>query len=378
MRIGINGFEAVVPRFGFNKQGLPNRVGSSEVCFQTLIELERIDKENEYVIFLPSKPTSDMPKESSRWKYKVISERKLWTIFGLTRGRIAKENLDIFFSPTHYGVLRCPVPQIISILDVSYKYFPEMFNRRDLAQLAMWGGYSVRNAARIITISNSSRNDIIKEYKVSPSKVRVAYLGVKFDDQDKSELKMKDLEEKYNIQNPYILFVGTLQPRKNIVRLIEAFATLEQTEEKALDLVIIGRRGWNYQEILDAPKSLDIENRVHFLESITDEELPAFYKNAQIFVLPSLYEGFGLPVLEAMRYGCPVATSNVSSLPEAGGDAAIYFDPENVEDIAQKIHKVLKDEKLRAKMIKEGHEQVKKFSWEKSAQEVIKVFEEFK
>lgn len=252
-----------------------------------------------------------------------------------------------------------------------------MFNKKDIAQLALWGGYSVRTAARIITISKSSRNDIIKEYKVNPDKVRVAYLGVKFDYNDKSELTMKDLEEKYNIQNPYILFVGTLQPRKNIVRLIEAVAALEQTEEKALDLVIIGRKGWNYQEILDAPKRLNIENRVHFLESITDEELPSFYKHAEAFVLPSLYEGFGLPVLEAMRYGCPVITSNVSSLPEAGGDAAIYFDPENVDDIAEKIHKVLKDEKLRAKMVKEGHEQVKKFSWEKSAQEVLSVFEEF-
>lgn len=375
MRIGINGFEAVVPRFGFNSDGLPNRVGSSEVCFQTLVELARIDKKNEYIVYLPVQPTSDMPRETDKWHYKIIPDKKLWTIFGLTGGKIKKDNIDVFFSPTHYGVIRCPVPQVISILDVSYKYFPEMFGKKDLAQLALWGGYSVKNAAKIITISNSSKSDIIKEYKVSDAKVETVYLGVKSDNQDSNhEIKMEDIRQKYNIEKPYLLFVGTLQPRKNIVRLIEAFSQIPPSYSP-LKLVIIGRRGWQYKEILEAPKKYNVEDSVVFLENVTDADLPAFYKNAELFVLPSLYEGFGLPVLEAMRYGCPVATSNVSSLPEAGGDAAIYFDPENTNDIALKIEKVLKDDKLRAKMVKEGHSQVKKFSWEKAAKETLEVLE---
>jgi glycosyltransferase involved in cell wall biosynthesis len=146
--------------------------------------------------------------------------------------------------------------------------------------------------------------------------------------------------------------------------------------EENLQLVIIGRKGWHYEEILDAPKRFGVESRVKFLENVTDEELPEFYKNCELFVLPSLYEGFGLPVLEAMKHGAPVATSDISSLPEAGGDAAVYFNPEDASDIAGKIEKVLGNDKLRSDMIKKGHEQVKKFSWEKAAKEVLIVFEE--
>ena len=142
-----------------------------------------------------------------------------------------------------------------------------------------------------------------------------------------------------------------------------------------LQLVIIGRRGWKYEEILEAPKKFGVEDKVLFLENVSDKDLPEFYKNAECFVLPSLYEGFGLPILEAMKYGCPVLTSDISSLPEAGGEAAVYFDPYNVNDMVNKIKKVLEDEKLRAKMRKEGLEQVKKFSWEKSARQVLDVLE---
>lgn len=131
-----------------------------------------------------------------------------------------------------------------------------------------------------------------------------------------------------------------------------------------------------YEEILEAPKKFNIVNRVKFLEFVSNEDLPFLYQNAECFVLPSLYEGFGLPVLEAMRYGCPCVISNISSLPEAGGDAAFYFDPSNASDIAAKIEMVLNDEKLRKEMIEKGYKQVKKFSWEKTAQETLKVLEE--
>lgn len=375
MRIGINGFEAVIPRFGFSSDGLPNRVGSSEVCFQILCELAKIDKTNDYTIYLPSGPTTDMPESSATWKYEIIPNRKLWTISGLTLALLKRPALDVFFSPTHYGPLFTPCPEVISILDVSYKYFPDLFNKKDLFQLATWGKYTLSRASKIITISESSKNDIIKEYGVAADKISVVHLGIKYESGIKNhELRMKELEKKYNINKPYILFVGTLQPRKNVVRLIEAFKLLSEKHEN-LELVIVGRRGWMYEEILLSPEKLGIAEKVRFLDSVTDEELPMFYKSAEVFVLPSLYEGFGLPVLEAFEYGCPVAVSDVSSLPEAGGDAAIYFDPTNVSDIAEKIEKVLSNTELRNKMVKRGFEQVKKFSWEKAAKEVLTVLE---
>ncbi len=372
MRIGINGYEAIIPRFGFDKNGLPKRVGSSEVCYQLLLELNKIDKKNDYVIYLPGEPTVDLPAEREGWKYYIIPNTKLWTIFGLSRA-LKGQAIDLFFSPTHYSPLFSKIPEVITVLDVSYKRFQELFTTKDKIQLAIWGKYSIKNAAKIITISKSSKDDIIEEYKVPPQKVAIIHLGVKHESRIKNHESREKMMEKYGVKKPYILFVGTLQPRKNIARLVEAFSILSN---KDLNLVVIGRRGWHFQEILDAPEKFGVAERVKFLENISDEELPEFYKAAELFVLPSLYEGFGLPILEAMKYGCPVATSNISSLPEAGGDAAEYFDPNDAGEIAKTIEKVLGNENLRSDMIKKGHEQLKKFSWEKAAKEVLEVFEE--
>lgn len=373
MKIGINSYEAVVPRFGHNKKtGLPNRVGSSEFCFQLLSKLSKIDTVNEYSVLLPVEPSSDMPKETEKWKYVVIQSKKLWTLLGLSR-KLKNYKLDVFFSPTHYLPLYTSSPSVISIFDVSYLYFPNLFKKKDLYQLKLWGGYSIKKAQKIITISNSSKNDIIKMYKVNPDKVTVIYPGIKIQNSEFTIQNMEELKKKFGIDSKYILFVGTLQPRKNIIKLIEAFAKLK---EKDFNLVIVGKKGWHFEEILNAPKKYNVEDRVKFLDSVSDEDLPGFYKNALCFCLPSLYEGFGLPILEAMQYGCPVATSNVSSLPEAGGDAVVYFDPENVEDITKALHSLVNDEELRNKLVKKGYEQIKKFSWEKTARETLKVLEE--
>ena len=380
MRIGINGYEAVVPRFGFNKKtGLPNRVGSSEFCFQLLSKLAKLDTKNEYSIFLPVDPSADLPKETKKWRYVTFHSKKLWTLLGLSK-KLKGYKLNVFFSPTHYLPLLVSSPSVISILDVSYLYFPNLFKKKDLYQLKFWGGYSIRKAKKIITISSSSRNDIIEMYKVNPEKIAVVYPGVKeLKTENIKSKSMEDLKEKFGISSPYILFVGTLQPRKNIVRLVEAFSKLKTENLKSkdnLELVIVGKRGWQFEEILNSPQKYAVANRVKFLDSVSDEDLPSLYKNALCFCLPSLYEGFGLPILEAMQYGCAVATSNVSSLPEAGGDAALYFDPESAEDIAKTLQTLIDDEELRKDLVKKGHEQVKKFSWEKTARETLKILED--
>lgn len=370
MKIGINGYEAVVSRFGLDKQtNLPIRVGSGEVCFQLLVELEKIDMKNTYVIYLPEKPTHDLPKESSNWKYKIVKAKKLWTLTSLNKA-VNNDHLDLFFNPTHYSPLFLNCPQVISILDVSYKYFPELFKKKDLYKLSFWGKYSVKKAAHIITISDSSKDDIMKEYRVPEAKISVVPVGIK--EIKEKNMTKKELVEKYKLQNPYILYVGTLQPRKNLVRLVEAFSKLK---EDKTELVIVGKKGWQFEEILSAPEKYGVTDRVHFLQNVANVELPAFYEHAECFILPSLYEGFGLPVLEAMKYGCPVLTSDISSLPEAGGGAAEYFNPKSVDDITRTLEKVLSNKELREKMIKRGKEHIKNFSWEKSAEEVLKVFE---
>jgi len=364
MLIGIDGNEANVEK----------RVGIGEYAYQLLSQFSKLTGQDiKFLIYLKEKPRKDLPEESKAWRYRVIKPGKLWTQWRLPLDLfLHTPRPDVFFSPSHYAPRFSPVPTIISVMDLSYVYFPELFQKKDLMQLRSWTAYSIKNAKKVLTISNSSKNDIIKEYNIPSNKVVVTHLGIKKAINLSPHIySMNELKTKYGLSNNFVLFVGTLQPRKNISRLIEAFSKV-----KDLDLVIIGRKGWLYEDILETPKKLGIEDRVKFLENIGDDELPLFYKNAIMFVFPSLYEGFGLPVLEAMKYGCPVITSNVSSLPEAGGDAVLYVNPEDVDDIVRKMKELVNDKKLREKLVKKGYDQVKKFSWEKTARETLKVLEE--
>lgn len=378
MIIGIDGNEANVAK----------RVGISEYAFQLLTQFSnsKLKTQNSnlrFVVYLKDEPRNELPPESENWTYRVLRPGKLWTQWRLPLDLfVSSPKPDVFFSPTHYAPRFSPVPTVVSVMDLSYLYFPEMFNKSDLLQLRSWTAYSVKKASKILTISNSSKDDIIKEYKVGKDKVVVTHLGIKNTVTLTPHIySMSQLKAKYGLSDNYLLFVGTLQPRKNIKRLIEAFEKVIKPKVEShtvndLQLIIVGRKGWLYEEILDAPKDLGIEQHVKFLENVQDDELPLFYKHALMFVLPSLYEGFGLPVLEAMKQGCPVITSNISSLPEAGGDAALYVDPEDIDDIAEKITQLVKNEKLRKELVEKGKAQVKKFSWEKTAKETLQVLEE--
>lgn len=384
MIIGIDGNEANVE----------HKVGISEYGFELLRQFNEDQisplrqgfegqANLQFQIYLKQSPRDDLPQETENWQYRVVKPAKLWTQVGLPLDLYRhRPRPDVFFTPTHYAPRFSPVPTVVSIMDVSYIHYPELFKQKDLYQLKNWTAYSVKNAAKILTISEASKRDIIKFYQVPESKVVVTYLGIKPIAMTET-VDIKSLTAKFGISKDYILFVGTLQPRKNIVRLIEAYSLAlnyaEQNAEqrrKLPELVIVGKRGWLYEEILEAPKKYGVENHVKFLEFVNDEELHALYKNALFFVLPSLYEGFGLPVLEAMSLGCPVITSNVSSLPEAGGNAALYIDPMNVDDIAHAMKKLLADKKLRETMKEKGFAQAKKFSWEKTAKKTLEILEE--
>ena len=374
MIIGIDGNEANVKK----------RVGISEYAYQLLVQFASFEfakrKNIHFVVYLKDKPKKELPPESENWHYRVLKPGKLWTQWRLPLDLyFHKPRPDVFFSMTHYAPRFSPVPTVISVMDVSYLRFPELFNPSDLYQLRNWTDYSVKHAKKVLTISNSSRDDIIKAYKTSAERVVTIYPGIKKTlSLEPHVFGMNQLQTKYHISDKYILFVGTLQPRKNIVRLIEAFSRIKNQELgiKDLELVIIGRKGWQYEEILAAPEKYDVTDQVKFLENVSDDELDVFYQHALCYVLPSLYEGFGLPVVEAMQRGCPVITSNVSSLPEAGGDAALYVDPENVADIAEKITQLITDKQLREELIAKGKKQIQKFSWEKAATETLGVLQE--
>lgn len=369
MIIGIDGNEANVAK----------RVGISEYAYQLLLQFsseKRKAKNEKFVIYLKDEPLAHLPKSSENWEYRVLKPGKLWTQWRLPLDLFwHRPRPDVFFSMTHYAPRFSPVPTVVAVMDVAYEQFPELFNKSDLYQLKNWTAYSVKQAEKVVTISNSSKDDIIKSYRTLPEKVVAIYPGIKeIPSLEPHVFGMNQLQAKYNIADNYVLFVGTLQPRKNIARLIEAFAKVKH--DKPLDLVIIGHRGWQYEEILAAPEKFGVSDRVKFLEGINDEELNVFYKHAICYVLPSLYEGFGLPVVEAMQRGCPVITSNISSMPEAGGDAALYVDPESADDIAEKMSLLVHDKKMREELVEKGKKQIKKFSWEKAAEETLGVLKE--
>lgn len=370
MKIAIDGYEANVPQ----------RLGSSQVAFNLLQALEKIDKKNNYTILLPNTPMADMPKERKGWQYKTLWPNKFKTWLAIPFALFTvKDKPDLFFSPTHYGPGFSPVKRVITIFDLSFLRFPHYFKPRDLWQLRLWTKISISKAAHIITISKSSAQDISKYYGIDQKNITVAYPG--FDQEIFHPItditKIKDIQTKYQIDGGYALYIGTLQPRKNLLRLIEAFQKIEN-----LKLVIVGktkglgRSGWMYEEILQKPKSLGIEDKVIFTGFAPTEDLPYLISGAKVFVWPSLWEGFGIPVIESMAVGTPVIVSNVSSLPEIVGGAGIEVDPKKVEQIEQAIRALAFDNNLRKQKAKEGLIQAQKFSWDKMAKIVLKVFEE--
>ncbi len=356
MIIAIDGYEA-------NEK---NRVGIGRYAFEILMHLHALIKNQDSVsiqVYLPEQPLPDMPSENSNWHYVIAGPKRLWTFIGLPFALSTRERPDIIFSPTHYAPRFTSIPKVISIMDLSYLAYPKMFRVKDLHKLVNWTKYSVQRAARILTISKFSRNAIIKEYGIAPEKVVVTYPG----------LTMKKDGKTGHGSSSYILTVGTLQPRKNFVRLIEAFSQLPK-EYDDLKLVIVGKKGWQYDEILAAPRKYNVRDRVQFLDFVPEDDLPGLYKNAALFVLPSLYEGFGLPVLEAMAAGTPVVVSASSSLPEVAGDAGVYVDPTDVTSIAKGLGIALSEKGTsRQNRIRKGLLQAKKFTWEKAAAKTLEI-----
>lgn len=368
-KIFIDGYEANVSQ----------RLGSSQVAFELIRSIEEIDHENEYTILLPNKPLSDLPKERDGFNYKVLRPNKLWTRIAIPFALYTtKQKPDVIFTPTHYIPRFTKVKRVVTIFDLSYLHFPQMFEKKDLWQLTNWTKFSIENAEYIITISQFSKKDIIKNYKVDKKKITVAYPGFRSDKYFPiSNLeKIEQIKSLYKIYGNYIIFIGTLQPRKNLKKLIECFLKIEN-----LKLVIVGktvgegRKGWMYQEILDTPKNLGIEEKVIFTNFVPDEDLVYLLNGATAFILPSLCEGFGIPVVEAMACGTPVLVSNVSSLPEVVGKAGLLFNPNSQDQIEQAIRTIATDKKLRTKLTKLSIAQAQKFSWKKMAKMVVEVLE---
>ncbi|MFH1827405.1 MAG: glycosyltransferase family 1 protein [bacterium] len=358
--IGIDGNEANVKK----------QVGVSVYAQNLLLEFNKKAIETtRFNIYLKNNIVNTMPNEKSFFKYIFVNGKFLWSQLFLPFKLLIGEKNDVFFSPAHYVPRFTNTPIIVTIHDLSYYYFPNEFLKRDLFKLKNWTKYSIHKAKKIIAVSENTKLDIIKFFGIPKEKIQVIYNGY-----EKKIIK-NDFDKKLInrvSKNLYILYVGTLQPRKNIQTLIDAFIKF-LLQNKNFRLVIAGKKGWLYSEIFKKVKESGFSKKIIFTDYVNNSTLKKLYQNAFCLVHPSLYEGFGIPLLEAMNEGCPIISSNTSSLPEIAGDAALFFEPKNVDHLVFQINNLVKHEDLKNTLIAKGKERVKLFSWKKCASETLKV-----
>ena len=388
MVIGIDGSRAFIER----------RTGTEEYSYQLLKHLAEIDKKNTYIVYLRPVRSSQLTVHRSDWpknfKFKLINFPRLWTQVGLAIHTFT-DNLDLLFVPSHtLPLFRKPgLKTVMTIHDLGAEYLPSLHQLKQALYLKAITKLQLKSATHLIAVSQATKQDLVDRVGIDPKKVTVIYEGGPTRDkyQETSD-KEEGVMQKFGLERQkYFLFIGTIQPRKNLERLIEAFShQLSAIREKAkksenwsletddsLKLVLAGNKGWQSAKIYHQPQAMGISDRVLFTGFITDEEKKILLENALALAFPSLFEGFGLPILEAFGSNCPVLTSNISSMPEVAGNAAILVDPYSLESILEGMMR-MQNVEFRVKLIKEGHEQLKKFSWEKAARETLNVLESIK
>lgn len=268
-----------------------------------------------------------------------------------------------------------PTLKVMTLYDLTFLRYPQYIDSvvakysRRVRQCLQWTDL-------IITISESTKQDAIKYLGISSEKIFVTPLASRY---DIDYLKQEDIAQlqaqvNYNFEIPYLLFVSTIEPRKNIITLIQAFNYLKEKYQIEHNLILIGKKGWKYQGIFDAIANSAYNKYIYHLDYLSDELVALFYKLATVFVYPSHYEGFGLPVLEAMKLGTPVICSNTSSLPEVVGDAGIQINPDNFLELADAIREVINNSQLQQNLVAKGYQQGSNFSWEKTAQKTLDVY----
>jgi glycosyltransferase involved in cell wall biosynthesis len=373
MIVGIDGNEANIEK----------RVGVNQYAFELLKNLAMLSDEkgykHQFIVFLKNTPLSDLPEENMNFRYKVIPGGGNWISTKLTPTLIKnKEGVELFFTPSHYVPPICPVPRVCSIMDLGYLEFSAQFRKIDFWQLKLWSAYSMYVSKRVIAISNSTKADILRHYPFASGRVRVTHLA--YDDTqfntkvDPNDVRL--IKKRYSIVDDYVLFLSTLKPSKNVEGLLEAFALIKG-DFPSLSLVVTGKKGWNYENIFKKVKDLGLSEKVIFTDFIPEKDKPVLVAGAKLLALPSFWEGFGLDVLNAQASGVPVVVSDKGSLPEVAGEAGVVVDPYSPESIAEGLKRVLTLNDIEYnKLVEAGLENVKGFSWRKTALETIKILEE--
>lgn len=370
-----------------NEANVNHRVGSNVYAYELLVAMEKNTRgksDLSCTVLLAAPPLADLPPERSGWHYRVVGPRPLWTQIGLPIHLfLHKHDYDVFYTPGHYAPRLSAVPYVSSVMDLGFLYFPEQFKKKDYAQLKDWTAYSVKRASKVIAISQATKNDVVATYGRSAKDVVVAYPSISSEQTPASELELREFLEVKGIEQPFILYVGTLQPRKNLVRLIKAFEevcsrrNLQQVRKKVkakgqVQLVIAGKVGWLADEVTEAIEASPFKSQIITAGYISDPIKYALYKAASCSVLVGLYEGFGIPPLESLAAGTVPVVSDTTSLPEVVGKAGILVDPYDEQNIAEGLLTALSlSAKQRGQYRAQARTQLAKFSWEKSAEVVL-------
>ena len=345
----------------------------TEVYSQRLIQaLLALDGPHRFRLYFRSPPPADAYPGAEQ---RVIPFPRVWTHVRLS-WEVAHRPPDVLFVPAHVLPLVRPRASLVTVHDLGYLRFPEAHPWRQRAYLDLSTRWNARVAAHVLADSQATRADLVAHYGAPPPKITVAYPG-----RDETLAPVRDpavigaAKARYSIAGDYFLYLGTLQPRKNLARLIAAFAAALGDLDSEPSLVLAGKRGWLYEDLFAQVRRLGLESRVCFPGYVRDEDKAALLSGALAFVFPSLYEGFGLPVLEAQACGCPVLTSTTSSLPEVAGDAALLIDPAGVAAITAGLQRIAADRALRAALVERGLANVRRFSWIACAQSVLDALE---
>jgi glycosyltransferase involved in cell wall biosynthesis len=370
-------------RIGLNAQIVSRaNAGVATYASNVIRDLMLLESRHEFYVFGSQEFLSDL--DSPRVKLLPTSTRVkgswrriLWEQSVLPI-KARRHGVEMMYYPDHTGPLikkTCPV--VITIHDLAYLAEPQTFAMKN----RMYKSFAVRRSARladkIIVVSEATKKECLRWLDIPESKLCVIYNGIdacfrRIEDHDTLETTRK----KFALPKKFILFVGTLEPRKNVSGLIQAYAALKKKQRLEHDLVIVGGKGWLYSEIFATVHNLALTNEVKFLGYVAQDDVVALYNLAEVFVYPSIYEGFGFPPLEAMACGCPVVTSNRSSLPEVVGDAAMLVDCRDPNALADGIYRVASDENCRSHLKEKGMERVKLFDWQKAARQILQVFDE--
>ena len=344
-----------------------------------LRHLSRLDSTTEYVILCRTQDCGVV--EDLGENFRAVPERAAgYSVSEQLRVPmdLRREGADLFHAPHYVLPPLTPCRSVVTIHDCIHLRFPQYLSNRlayAYARSALW--IATHRSSRVLTVSEASKRDILRYYRVPPPKIDVIYNAIdeRFGAVPDEE-EVERVRERYQLNDPFVLYAGNIKPHKNLERLIEAFHTIRRGELEHVKLLIIGDEISKYATLRRAVHKYKLHKHVRFFGFVPDQTLAILYRLAGVFVFPSLYEGFGLPPLEAMASGTPVITSNVSSLPEVVGDAAILIDPYQPDAIADAMRRVLTDTALREDLRRRGLERVREFSWDRSVRRVREIYEE--